>query len=86
MQASYNLVRCSLSAAGVAALQAGIDGVGVGWMFMVYGVLALGCGPLCWWVRRRGWAWRTQISERERAKDGDGERKSEDILTPIEPA
>lgn len=39
VQASYNLVRCGLSAGGIAALQAGINGIGVGWMFTVYGVL-----------------------------------------------
>lgn len=58
VQASYNLVRCGLSAAGIAALQAGIDGIGVGWIFTVYGLLAFCCIPLCWWLQHSGWEWR----------------------------
>lgn len=48
VQASYSLVRCGLGGAGVAALQAGIDGIGVGWIFTIYGIMAFCCIPLCW--------------------------------------
>jgi multidrug resistance protein len=58
VQASYNLVRCGLGAGGVAALQTGIDAIGVGWMFTIYGVVAFCCIPLCWWLRQSGWDWR----------------------------
>jgi multidrug resistance protein len=58
VQASYNLVRCGLSAAGVAALQAGVDGIGVGWIFTIYGIMAFCCVPLFWWLRHSGWEWR----------------------------
>jgi hypothetical protein len=34
--ASYNLVRGLLNAAGIAALQPVIEGVGVGWCFTIY--------------------------------------------------
>lgn len=58
VQASYNLVRCALSASGIAALQALIDSVGVGWCFTIYAILALVCIPLCLVLRRWGWDWR----------------------------
>ena len=64
MQASYNLVRCALSAAGISALQAAINGVGVGWCFMIYATIGLLCTPLCLILRQQGWEWRKkQIDE-----------------------
>jgi len=58
VQASYNLVRRGLSAAGVAALQAGVDRIGMGWIFTIYGIMAFCCVPLFWWLRCSGWEWR----------------------------
>ena len=58
VQASYNLVRCALSAAGIGALQAIIDGVGVGWCFTIYASIGLLCIPLCLILRQQGWEWR----------------------------
>lgn len=70
VQASYNLVRCTLSAAGVAALQAGIDSIGAGWTFTIYAALALACIPLFWLLRGSGWAWRRSKHDKiERRKD-----------------
>lgn len=48
-QASLNMIRCSMSAAGLAALQPLIDKVGVGWCYSVFAlVLGMRCLPLCW--------------------------------------
>ena len=58
VQASYNLVRCALSAAGVGALQAVIDGVGVGWCFTIYAVIGAFSVPLFLVLRRYGEVWR----------------------------
>ncbi|KAI9848523.1 MAG: hypothetical protein M1837_007192 [Sclerophora amabilis] len=58
VQASYNLVRCALSAAGIAALQATIDGVGVGWCFTIYAVIGALAVPLLLVPRQYGWKWR----------------------------
>ena len=58
VQASYNLVRCTLSAAGVGALQAVIDGVGVGWCFTIYAVIGAFSVPLFLLLRRYGEKWR----------------------------
>ena len=58
VQASYNLVRCALSAAGVGALQAVIDGVGVGWCFTIYAVIGAFSVPLFLVLRRYGEEWR----------------------------
>lgn len=58
VQASYNLVRCALSAAGVGALQAVIDRVGVGWCFTIYAVIGAFSIPLFLVLRRYGEEWR----------------------------
>ena len=58
VQASYNLVRCALSAAGVAALQALIDRVGIGWCFTIYAVIGLLSVPLFIALRQWGSRWR----------------------------
>ncbi len=76
-QASLNLIRCSMSAAGLAALQPLIDKVGVGWCYSVFAViLGVGCLPLCWGIWRWGMRFRVSRmgSEAEREK-GKGERK-----------
>jgi multidrug resistance protein len=59
-QASYSLVRCAMSAAGIAALQAMIEGIGIGWTFTVYAVIGGTCFPLLIFLRQRGMAWRKQ--------------------------
>ena len=58
VQASYNLVRCLMNAAGVAALQPMIDNVGVGWCFTVFAAIGALCIPSLWLLRSRGLAWR----------------------------
>jgi multidrug resistance protein len=69
VQASYSLVRCGLSAAGVAALQAGVDGIGVGWIFTIYGIMAFCCIPLCWSLRHSGWGWRKIKAVKNESKE-----------------
>ena len=70
VQASYNLVRCVLSAAGIGALQAIINAVGVGWCFTIYAAIGLLCMPLCLILRQRGWGWRKkQINENLRREN-----------------
>lgn len=58
VQASYNLVRCALSAAGVAALQAVVDRVGIGWCFTIYAVIGLLSVPLFMVLKQWGSKWR----------------------------
>lgn len=57
-QASYNLVRCALSAAGVGALQATINGVDVGWCFTIYAIIGASAIPLFLVLRQWGEQWR----------------------------
>lgn len=57
-QASYNLVRCALAGGGLAALQAIIDALGVGWCFSVYAGICLVTVPLLWALQRLGLNWR----------------------------
>ena len=61
VQAGYNLIRCTLSAGGLAALQALIDGIGVGWCFTVYSILGALCIPCAMLLRSHGMQWRTGL-------------------------
>ena len=58
VQASYNLVRCLMNAAGIAALQPIIDSVGVGWCFTIFAAIGALCVPFLLLLRLRGLAWR----------------------------
>ena len=62
VQASSNLVRCALGAAGVAALQPMIDAIGTGWCFTVFAMLGVLCIPLLLLLRIRGRSWRKGLS------------------------
>lgn len=63
-QAALNLIRCSMSAAGLAGLQPLIDSVGVGWCYNIFGaVLGIVCLPLCLAEMRWGRVWRGKREE-----------------------
>lgn len=57
-QAAYNLIRCSLGAAGIAALQAITDGVGLGLCFTIYGIMCAITIPLLVVLQVNGLSWR----------------------------
>jgi len=57
-QAALNIVRCGLSAGGLALLQVVIDGVGVGWCFTILAGVCLSMLFPIWAVHRYGMAWR----------------------------
>ena len=59
VQAGYNLIRCALSAGGIAGLQALIDAIGVGWCFTVYAIIGALCIPVFVLLRSHGMQWRT---------------------------
>ena len=63
VQAGYSLIRCTLSAGGLAALQALIDGIGVGWCFTVYSIIGALCIPCAMLLRTHGMHWRTGLRE-----------------------
>lgn len=58
-QASSNVVRCALSASGLAALQAMINHVGPGWTFTIFAGLCLLTGPMILAEMRWGFGWRS---------------------------
>ncbi|KAF1969194.1 hypothetical protein BU23DRAFT_477752, partial [Bimuria novae-zelandiae CBS 107.79] len=60
VQASYNLIRCVLSASGIAALDAMIRGIGIGWCFTIYGFSGAICLPLLYLLKKKGEGWRTR--------------------------
>ena len=61
IQAAYSLIRCGLSAGGIAGLQALVDAVGVGWCFSVYAIVGALCIPIFAMLRSRGMQWRTGL-------------------------
>ena len=58
-QASYSLVRCAMSAGGIAALEAIIRSIGVGWTFVIFALFGCFCLPLSVLLRMKGLAWRS---------------------------
>ncbi|KAF1955024.1 hypothetical protein CC80DRAFT_392181, partial [Byssothecium circinans] len=58
VQASYNLVRCALSASGIAGVDAMIRAMGVGWCFTTFALLGALCGPLLCVLKEKGEFWR----------------------------
>lgn len=57
-QAALNMVRCTLSAAGVAVLQIIIDSLGLGWCFTILSGTILATLPLLWMEKEWGMGWR----------------------------
>lgn len=57
-QACLNIIRCSLSAAGLAALQPVIDAVGIGWCYTAFAGICTLAIPLCIAEQRYGREWR----------------------------
>lgn len=57
-QAGLNLVRCAMSACGLAALQIIINSVGPGWCFTLFAGCCLGTIPLLWMESEWGMEWR----------------------------
>jgi multidrug resistance protein len=53
VQASYSLVRCALSGAGVAALETMVRQIGYGWTFTVFGGLGLLCVPILFYLKQK---------------------------------
>jgi hypothetical protein len=74
-QAGLNLVRCALSACGLAALQLVIDSVGPGWTFTMFAGICLGTTPLLWMENKWGMEWRL-------AKGGPVSIEEELLLPP----
>lgn len=58
-QASSNIVRCALSASGLAALQEMISHMGPGWTFTMFAGLCLLTAPMILAVMRWGFGWRS---------------------------
>ncbi|KAF2640366.1 putative major facilitator superfamily transporter [Massarina eburnea CBS 473.64] len=60
VQASYNLVRCTLSASGIAAVDTMVRGMGVGWCFTTFALFGASCAPLLYVLKKRGERWRSR--------------------------
>ncbi|CAO3667419.1 unnamed protein product [Umbelopsis ramanniana] len=62
--ASNNLVRCLLGAAATAAIQPGITGIGVQYMFLVLGLIVVATTPGIFVIRKYGPQWRRDRMEK----------------------
>ena len=60
VSAGSNLIRCILSASGLAALQEIIDGVGIGWCFTIFAAIAATTAPILLMERHWGPIWRAK--------------------------
>ncbi|KAL8832479.1 MAG: hypothetical protein Q9191_000249 [Dirinaria sp. TL-2023a] len=78
IQAGYNLIRCTLSASGIAALQPLINAIEVGWCFTIYGIIGALCIPIFVLLRTRGMQWRTESSH-PHGCEGRTEESSQDV-------
>ena len=58
VSALLNLIRCSLSAAGLAVLQIMINRIGIGWCFTIFSAMAATTVPLLWAQNVWGMGWR----------------------------
>jgi multidrug resistance protein len=78
--AAASIVRCSMAAAGVAALQPLLDSLGHGWYFTT---LALWSGILgaavIWTIKKNGMRWRTARIAKTKACD-DSESRAADLI------
>ncbi|KAI4141049.1 MAG: hypothetical protein L6R39_005527 [Caloplaca ligustica] len=59
-QAASNIIRCTLSATGLAVLQLMIEQVGPGWTFTIFAGLCLLTAPMILAVVKWGFGWRAQ--------------------------
>jgi hypothetical protein len=73
-QAGLNLVRCAMSACGLAVLQIIINSVGPGWCFTLFAGWCLWTIPLLWMESEWGMEWRLEKSS--------GIRGEEELLLP----
>ena len=75
VQASYNIVRCALGAAGAGSLQAVINGVGVGWCFTIYALTGALSVPLFGALRH--WGELRRRKENEKLEDAGKEMNTQ---------
>jgi MFS family permease len=91
--AAVNLVRCLISAGGVAAVVPMIEAMGPGWTFTLWGLIFVAIMPMLWALCKYGPWWRVQEAEKKvrklrekklavakKLEGGDGEDKSPDSV------
>lgn len=67
-QAASNLVRCETAAAGLAILDVLMQRLGLGWCFVLFGVLGLSSVPFLFLLESKG------LSSRQKRRLDQGER------------
>lgn len=68
VMAASNLTRCALGAVASAVIQMMIDKLGLGWTYVVFGVVFIMCSPMLIVQYYKGQQWRKQSKEKEDRK------------------
>ena len=66
--ASVSITRCLVAAGGVSVIEVLLNAIGPGWTFTIVGVMCWATVPVLLLVTQKGWYWRKQRAEREKAK------------------
>lgn len=82
-QASSNIVRCALSATGLAALQQLIGHIGPGWTFTVFAALCLATVPMIVIEIRWGLQWRQERNTAKEVEEVDSTASHHSNLLPF---
>ena len=69
VNASNNLLRCSLGAGATAGIVPMINSWGIGWSLSFFGILNLVTTPLLWHVMRQGPKWRAEARQKRLEKE-----------------
>lgn len=65
VMAASNLTRCALGAVASAAIQMMIDKLGLGWTYVVFGIIFIAFSPMLAVHYFKGWQWRAYAKRRE---------------------
>lgn len=82
--AAVNLVRCLISAGGVAAIVPMIEAMGPGWTFTLWGLIFVAIIPMLWALCKYGPRWRIHEAEKKARKLKEKELAAAEVLQRVE--
>ncbi|CAN8099890.1 unnamed protein product [Discula destructiva] len=84
VMAASNLTRCALGALASAAIQEMIDKLGLGWTYVVFGILFVAFSPMLLVHYFKGHAWRKYAKRRDDFRLAEAEGRPYPEETPVE--
>lgn len=82
VMAASNLTRCALGAVASAVIQTMIDSLGLGWTYVVFGVVFLVCSPMLIIQYYKGQQWRKEAKQKEDRKAAQEALKGKESSDP----